>query len=384
MNLTQRVLTIEARHFAPAEWLPALVCGTAAALAFLTLGETPLVRAAALGLVVALLALSLSRWGAALAVVGGLAFAFSPAFWSQTSGAVTPGFGSVALAVGLASAVALGIAWFGKRPTLAFAVGAVVFSALFWQFIGTPRSLRLTTVLTAGLIFLLLDALLLTNPRPDEAEPARLGWPHTVGVLLLVGAGVLNDPMFTLLIPAVTLTLLLSRTPLSRWYWAVLVLIAIVGARGLMLQYLDSDWLWRSAAQLEAADVRVPFVIADGWRDPARWLNLFGLVIDQFTPLGVALGLFGLARLARWYPPLGVVTMVAYASYALFGLVYFGRDSAVLLLPLLMIQTLWMTYAIHGFGKWLERISPPLVRWIVPGVFTLLPLLMLLRIVRGV
>ena len=84
-----------------------------------------------------------------------------------------------------------------------------------------------------------------------------------------------------------------------------------------------------------------------------------GLIIGQFTAVGLALGVLGLARLARWYPPVGVVTMIAFATYAAFGLIYFGADSPVLLLPLLMIQLLWMTYAVYTFGQWLQKSVQP-------------------------
>jgi hypothetical protein len=56
----------------------------------------------------------------------------------------------------------------------------------------------------------------------------------------------------------------------------------------------------------------------------------------------------------------------------------------VLLLPLLMIQVLWMTYAVYTFGQWLQkgvRAAWGGVRWLAPAAFTLLPLLMLLRII---
>ena len=75
--------------------------------------------------------------------------------------------------------------------------------------------------------------------------------------------------------------------------------------------------------------------------------------------------------------------MIAYAAHVLFGLVYFGRDSAVLLLPLMMIQILWMTYAIYAFGEWLQRsVNLPNypLRWFAPALYVWLPLLMLARI----
>jgi hypothetical protein len=206
---------------------------------------------------------------------------------------------------------------------------------------------------------------------------------HTWGLLLFLTLGILNDALFTLITPAVILGLFLSRAVLPRWHWLVIALLVLFGLREMSLQYLSSTWWTYPAAQAESTGIRVPFMMADGWRDPSRWLVLLNLLSGQFTIIGVLLGILGLARLARWYPPLGVVTMIAYAAYALFGLVYFGRDSAVLLLPLLMIQVMWMTYAVFTFGQWLQKSIPSswtLARFAAPLVFTLLPLAMLLRI----
>ena len=65
---------------------PALLSGAAALVAFMLLGHSPLVRALGLGLAIGAVTLTLRRFGAMLAITGGLAMAFSPAFWSQTGG----------------------------------------------------------------------------------------------------------------------------------------------------------------------------------------------------------------------------------------------------------------------------------------------------------
>jgi hypothetical protein len=127
-------------------------------------------------------------------------------------------------------------------------------------------------------------------------------------------------------------------------------------------------------------------MMAGGWREASRWLLLMAMVVGQFTLWGALLGVVGLARLARWYPPIGSVTLIAYASYTLFGLIYFGRDATVLLLPLFMIQVFWMTYAVEALRDWLtqgfRRVAPP-IRWLIPGAYSLLPLVLLLRITAG-
>ncbi len=364
-------------------WLPVLAAALTAGLVFMLLGKTPFVRAIALGATIGFVTLTLRRFGALLAFTGGLALAFSPAFWSQTGGSSPAAFTTIVILLIIAAIAGAGIFWLGKRPGLGLTIGLIIFTVLFWMLVGTPRSLRLTTFFSAGLIYVLIDTLFTANPRPDEIVAARLKPYHTWGLLLFLALGILNDALFTLITPAVILGLFLSRATLPRWYWIIIAILVLIGLRGISLQYLNSTWWSYPAAQAEIAGLRVPFMMADGWRDDSRWLVLLNLVSGQFSIIGVLLGFLGLARLARWYPPLGVVTMLAYAAYALFGLVYFGRDSAVLLLPLLMIQVIWMTYAVFTFGQWLQKSTPSswtLARFAAPVVFTLLPLVMLLRI----
>ncbi len=379
-----RLALTEEQRATLAYWVPALAAGLVTWLVVLLVGQTPLIRASALALVVVGMALMLRRWGAPLAFLGGLAFAFSPAFWSQTGG--SPDRVSLPVILGglaLAGVGAVLAARATRRPALSLILGLFIFALLFLGVLAEPRSLRLTTLLAAWTLYLLVDGLLLANPRPDEAPPESLRLRHTLGILLLLVAGVANDPLFTLLVPAVSLGWFLSASPVPRRYWLVLLILLGIGVRGIVLQYVDDGWWLYPATRAEASGLRMPFLLADGWRAASRWIYLFGLMIEQFTPVGLVLSVVGLSRLARWYPTLGVVMMVAYATYFVFGLVYFGRDSAVLLLPLLMIQTLWITYAVYSLGQWLQRGASPVsyvARWLAPAAFILLPLFLLLRI----
>jgi hypothetical protein len=200
-------------------------------------------------------------------------------------------------------------------------------------------------------------------------------------MLAIFAVGVLNDPLFTLLTPALLLGLTLSKTRLPLWYWAALAVFLVIGTYGMVDEYINTTWWTYPAQQAQEMGIRVPYVMADGWREAARWVELIELVIGQFTVVGVLLGVIGLARLSRWYPPLGTVTMVAYATYAVFGLVYFGRNGAVLLLPLLMIQVYWMTYAVYTLAEWLKSGLKP-ARWLAPAAYALLPLLLFITLIR--
>jgi hypothetical protein len=364
---------------------PAVISAGVALAAFITIGHTPPIRAFGLAAALMGVVLTLRRFGAVLAIIGGLALAFSPAYWSQTGGTESAAFGLIALLLGgaLLTTAVFGV---GKRPLLGAAAGIVLFAVLFWVLVGTPRSLRLTTFFSAWALFLMIDALLTANPRPDGPPPASLRPYHTMGLLLLLVLGVLNDPLFTLMIPAAALAMGWSRTPLPRWYWAVFIVMSGVGLVGVSQLYLNTNWWLYPAAEAQARGITVPYVMADGWRAGTRWVALIQMVIGQFTLIGAALGVIGLTRLARWYPPVGVVSMVAYGCYGVWGLVYFGSDQAVLLLPLLMIQMIWVTYAVYTFSHWLQRSLHVTteVAWLAPVIFALLPLLLLTRIVGWV
>lgn len=372
------------------DWLPAVSAGAIAWLAFLLIGHTPIIRASGMALAVVGMALALRLMGPALAFIGGLALAFSPSFWIQTGGAESLNLLEIGGALVAGVVVASALLWFSKRPMLGIAAGLILFAVLFLTTVGTPRSLRLTTLLTAWTLFLLVDGLLVSNPRPDdptasalktgESGIGKLGLHHTYGLLLLLAVGVANDPLFVLLIPAAALGLFLSRNRLPVLYWLALLAVFIYGLYSVSQSYYSPFWWNYSTEQAMNITYNIPYLIAGVWREPERWIRLMGLIVGQFTAFGLALGVLGLARLARWYPPVGVVTMIAFATYAAFGLIYFGEDSPVLLLPLLMIQLLWMTYAMFTFGQWLEK-SVHAARWIAAASFTVLPLIMLLRIV---
>lgn len=368
-----------------AYWWPALFSGGAAWLAFTLIGETPLIRASGLALVVVGIALTVRRLGAAFSIIGGLALAFSPVFWSQTGGGESLGIATIVLALGVSTVIAILFIWYGERPYLGLGLAIIVFAAIFWSQIGTPRSLRLTSFTTAWLMYLLINMLRLSNPRPEDPPSELPDWRYQAGILVLTVIGIINDPLFTLFMPAVLLGFILSKIRLSWWHVVAIGGLTLLGIYGITQQYVDAYWWTFSADNAERLLIHVPYLLGDGWREAGRWLGLFELVIQQFTIFGVLLGIVGLARLSRWYPALGLVTMIAYAAYTLFGLLYFGNDRAILLLPMLIIQIIWMTYAVYTFGQWLQKTLSPsrkFIAWVAPAGFMLLPLLMLLRILN--
>jgi hypothetical protein len=359
-------------------WLPAIVAGGIAGLLYLG-ADTPPARSAGLALIIVGVALTLRRMGAVLAVIGSLTLAVCPAFWAQTGGGEgTPATIVIALVAAVGGLLLATVV--SKRPVLGLGIGILVFTLFFWSQIGTPRSIRLTGFVVGWSMFLLTDLLFLTNPHADDDSPpppilmskngdiAGVKPYHTWGLLLLIGIGILNDPLLLLLTPALMIALYLSNVRLSTPYWVMLSLIVGFGLRGIFVDYLD---------------IQGYRIALNAWRDARRWIDLVEFVGTQFSIMGLLLGVLGLARLSRWYPPLGIVTMVAYGAYVFFGLVYRSPVWEPLLLPILIIQILWTTYAVFTLGEWARKSFGGhgyMLRWGILALYALLPAALMLNL----
>lgn len=350
-------------------WSPALITATVAWIALLLIGETPIVRASGLALVILGVTATMRRMGFVASIAGGLTFAFCPIFWSQTGGGVSAP-ATITIAIGIAGVATIIVTILSGRYYIGIGLGIAAFVAIFWSQIGTPQSLRLTGFVTAWLLYLLVDMMLLTNPRPDAKPPQPPKPYHTIGILFLFTIGTLNDPLLTLLAPALLLSLFLSYAKLSRWYWMAVIASIILGLGLVMNTYILST----------------PAVVnLLGWRDAVRWIELGDLLIRQFSIFGIILGVIGLARLSRWYPPLGTVTMIAYGAYFFFGLIFEGNFREVLLLPLLIIQVIWMTYAVNAFGQWVNKtMKSRTAIWthLISALYLILPVVLLWNIIQ--
>ena len=116
----------------------------------------------------------------------------------------------------------------------------------------------------------------------------------------------------------------------------------------------------------------------DAWRDTDRWLALGDVVLRQYGVAGAVLAVIGMARLARWYPRIGPVTLLAYCAYGLYGLGG-GADVADSLIPMHIVQAIWVAYAVHAIGQWLAKYLPPargIGYVLVHTAFALLPIYM--------
>lgn len=351
------------------QWSPAILAAGAAWLLMIIVGQTPVARASGLSLTVLGVTAGMRQMGFVASIAGGLTLALCPIFWSQTGGGQTQP-ATIIIAGGAAALAVPPASRLFKRNDLAIGLGITLFLFVFWSQIGTAQSLRLTGLVTAWLLYLTVDMILLTNPRPG-IKPARNPKPwHTTGILFLFAVGAINDPLVTLLAPALLLALFLSYAKLSAWYWLGIMVAIAIGGFLLLRAYLLPD------------PTPLDFW---GWRDAARWIELGQLVVAQYSVFGIILGVVGLARLSRWYPPLGTVTLIAYAAYIGFGLTYRGSHREILLIPLIIIQVMWMTYAVNTLGQWVNKsLADETGRWIhiISLLYFALPAILLVDILR--
>lgn len=352
------------------QWSPALAAAGIAWLLMLNIGDTPIARASGLALAIFGVTAGMRQMGFVASIAGGLTLALCPVFWSQTGDGQSQPL-TIVIAAAAAGLAMLAVSRLLQRSDLGIGAGIVLFLFIFWSQTGTAQSLRLNVLVSAWLLFLLVDMILLTNPRPGiKAAQIPKPW-HTTGLLFLFALGAINDPLTTLLAPALLLALFLSYAKLPAWYWLGMLASIAIGMALLVRAYVAP-----APSPLEFW----------GWREAARWIELGQLVIAQFSIFGIVLGVIGLARLSRWYPPLGTVTMIAYAAYIFFGLTYRGSHREILLIPLIIIQVIWMTYAVNTLGQWVNKsLADESGRWIhiVSLGYFLLPALLLLDILRG-
>ncbi len=347
--------------------IPSLLAAGIAGALFIVVGATPPVRAAALASVIGIMAFALRPMGMLFAVIGAVALAITPAYWSQTGGteSINPLWVIGALAVGIfITAAAYRLT---HSATWGVALGGItlIAAALIAQLLGVTdsRSLRLTTLLSAAMLALLTDMVWRSNPRADSPPMRALFPSHIAFLLVTFTLGVINDPMIALFAPALVLAILLMRIKIAPLAWGVIGLVILFGAIRLINIYGEPNYWVYPAESAIAADLHVPFLIGGAWREAERWISVIGFLVSQFTAVGLALAVVGLARLSRWHAPVSMVTLAAFAAYALFGLIYFGGDSTVLLLPLLMIQAFWITYALVTVRDWIIKITSASRKW---------------------
>lgn len=281
--------------------------------------------------------------------------------------------GSVAARVNLASAAAATLAVIILYLTMRRAlhvdrsvaiVAALAFglSPIFWSQAVIAEVYALHNAFAAALLGGTLWMVMHLDQPPDPAAHPHgetlgrfaLTVPRiTIILFALVGFSLANHLTTLLLLPAGAAALLFCRPRLSVRQWTLAVGLLLLGL--LIYLYLplrwpalhegramrwDEFWGWVTGSRFGGA------LQWRGWLDPARWQILGRLILDQYGWPGVLLSLLGLVLMIwrRWRA--AVVTGLAFAAYAFYGLNYHVPDIGVFLIPLFLVLAIWMGYGV--------------------------------------
>lgn len=199
----------------------------------------------------------------------------------------------------------------------------------------------------------------------------------------LLGLSLTNHLTTVLLVPAVGLAILLAWPRLSWKQWLLAVGLFCAGL--LVYAYIPIRWPALHDGRLMAPGEFIGWVTGSrfsgalqlrAWLDdPDRWRIIARLLRDQYGWPGVILGAFGLVALLIRNWRAALVTAAAFAAQTFYGLNYLVPDIDVFLIPLFLIQAIWMGYGIHTLVEWAGRAGPPAGDWARAAAVTLFALI---------
>ncbi len=241
----------------------------------------------------------------------------------------------------------------------------LAFSPTFWSQAIGAEVYTLNALFVIIILGSLINALYRTDPRFGGQETMRV---HSIWALALAfGLGLTNHLTLVLLLPAALLAMWICHPRLTHREWGIAA--GMFGLGLLVYLYIPLRWPALHAGAGMPLDDFIAWVTGrrfggalmwEYFSVPERWMTIFRLALDQFGVIGLALGLLGLARLARWFPGVGTVSLVAYGAYFAYALVYIIPDIGVFLIPMHIIQVIWIAYAVHAISEW----APKFISWL--------------------
>lgn len=291
-------------------------------------------------------------------------------FWLTLAGMLTPGsdlawrgnlFSALcaALSVGVTTATARHLlhGWSGAWLWAALAGMAWAVCPLLWTQAVITEVYALHALLTA-----LLGWVVLVRPRR--------WWDLTVVIAL----GVAHHLTFVLLLPAAAY-IVWTQTPGERRRLRRLLGSFAAGILLGALVYLRIPLVagsgpppvnWGYADNLEGfwwlvsgAAYRGYLFAADMGSTPARIAAWAYTVTTQFTPVGMAVALGGLAHWDRVRPALRNFSLLWLTPISIYSIAYHTRDSDIYLLAVAWMMALWIAVGLAVLAKWLSlRLAP--------------------------
>ncbi len=277
--------------------------------------------------------------------------------------------GSTAFRVNLTSAVLAAsatvvvyalIAQLSGRRLIAF-VAALAFAAsrVVWSQAIVVEVYALNAVIAGVALRLLVGSP--PPPSPSGRGAGGEGGGEVYALSLALGLGLSHHLTTILLLPALVLAILIARPRLSIRTTLTTLGLFLLGLAAWL--YIPLRWPalhggapmtpaefveWITGARFGGA------LILSAWSDPTRWDIVTRFLLEAFGPAGAALaaaGLIGLA-LRRWRAAL--LTLVVFAAYVFYGLVYFVPDVSVFLIPAYLVMAIWIGAGAAFLVDWLN------------------------------
>ncbi len=247
-----------------------------------------------------------------------------------------------------------------NRVPAALGAASFALSPVFWS----QAVIAEVYALNAAFVALTLCLLLAWARTREEgpSEPFGFSLDSTSLLYLLAfeyGLSLTHHRTMLLLAPAAIIFLLLvdrrlftSKRLLARLavlMLAPLVLYLYIPLRGTNMSSLDGVYenTWRGFLTYISAGPYSIFLTENPLQQSRDLASYLVLLRDQFTWLGIALGLVGLGWSFR-RPKVGLLLALSFASVALFAILYQVPDVEVFLIPTFLIWALWIGVGFAG------------------------------------
>lgn len=230
------------------------------------------------------------------------------------------------------------------------------FSPVLWSQAVVAEVYALHNVFVAAILGGALWLVASPGERVPEAAHALI----VPGLLALTGLSLTNHLTTVLLIPALALALLLAWPRLTWKQWALAAGLFLAGL--LIYAYIPLRWPALHDGRLMRFDEFVAWVTGSrfggalqlrAWRDdPQRWAIVGRVLVDQYGWPGIILGSLGLVALVVRNWRAALVSAAVFVAQAFYGLNYLVPDIDVFLIPMFLVQALWIGCGLDALVGW--------------------------------